>query len=329
MESGTRALKFVSIVLALVALPALGSLALAQQYPSKSIRIIMPFVPGGATDSITRTASQKASEFLGQPILLEHHPGSGGVIAANFAKQQAPDGYTLFLGSTGINAINKALYSKLSYDPEKDFLPITILGTVTSLLAVPASSPAKSVKELITMGKSKRGGLNTATQGIGTPGHLLAEMFAKETGTPNVVVHYNSGPAAMQDTVGGRVDINFTAAMQAKPLIQDNRLRVLAVASKQHSKALPDIPTMPELGYPGVELDFWFGVFALAGTPQPVVRRLYEEYAKALRTPEVSDWLASQDFSPPLVTPEQFAAIVASDIDRLGKIVRAVGARID
>jgi tripartite-type tricarboxylate transporter receptor subunit TctC len=303
--------------------------AWAQDYPTKPIRIVLPFAAGGLVDPLTREVSMKASDFLGQPFVLEHRPGSGGVIAAGYAKQQAPDGYTLFLGSAGTHAINKALFRKLPYDPQKDFEPITILGSVASLLIVPASSPAHSVKELIALGKSKPGGLSNATPGIGTPGHLIASMLASKTGTPIVHVHYNAAPQAMQDTLAGRVDMYFAAVVSSAGLIRDGKLRALAVAAQERSKVLPDVPTLTELGYPGIDLELWFGLFAPAGTPQPVIQRLYEAYAKALKTREVTDWLTQKELTPPMVTPAQFTRIIASDIDRLGKAVRDSGARVN
>jgi tripartite-type tricarboxylate transporter receptor subunit TctC len=303
--------------------------AIAQDYPTKPIRIILPFATGGIVDPLTRISSQKAGETIGQPFVIEHRPGSGGVIAANYARQQAPDGYTLFLGSTGTHAANKAMNPKLPYDPVKDFVPITILGSVASILVVPASSPAKTVQELVAYGKSKPGGLSHATPGIGTPGHITAEMFSTRTGMPITEVHYNAAPLAMQDALGGRVDMYFASTLTTAPHIREGRLRALAVASRERSKALPDVPTFAEIGLPGIELDFWFGLFAPAGTPQPIVQRLYEEFAKALRSAEVSGTLQKMELAPPLVTPEQFASMVAADMDRVAKVIKESGAKAD
>jgi tripartite-type tricarboxylate transporter receptor subunit TctC len=303
--------------------------ALAQEYPSKPIRIVLPFATGGIVDPLTRASSQKVAESLGQPVVLEHRPGSGGVIAANYARQQPADGYTLFVGSTGTHAANKAMNPKLPYDPVKDFAPITILGSVASILVVPAASPAKTVQELIAYGKSKPGGLSHATPGIGTPGHITAEMFSTRTGMPVTEIHYNAAPQAMQDALGGRVDMYFASTLTTAPHIREGRLRAIALASRERSKLLPDVPTFADVGLPGIELDFWFGLFAPAGTPQPIVRRLYEEFNKALRSPDVSGQLAKMELSPPLVTPEQFAAMVANDIDRISKVIKESGAKAD
>jgi tripartite-type tricarboxylate transporter receptor subunit TctC len=317
------------MTLIFAALLATCGLAQAQDYPTKPIRIVLPFATGGIVDPMTRIASTKAAEGLGQSFVLEHRPGSGGVIAANYARQQAPDGYTLFVGSTGTHAANKAMNPKLPYDPVKDFVPIIIIGSVASILVVPASSPAKTVQELIAYGKSKPGGLTHATPGPGTPGHITAEMFAMRTGMPVTEVHYNAAPQAMQDTLGGRIDMYFASTLTTAPHIREGRLRAIALASRERSRALPDVPTFAQLGLPGIELDFWFGLFAPAGTPQPIVRKLYDEFNKALRSADVSAQLTKMELSPPLVTPEQFASMVVSDIERVSKVIKEVGAKAD
>jgi tripartite-type tricarboxylate transporter receptor subunit TctC len=311
------------------ALAGFCAAALAQDYPAKPIRIVLPFATGGIVDPMTRVASQKAGESIGQPFVIEHRPGSGGIIAANYARQQPADGYTLFLGSTGTQAANKAMNPKLPYDPIKDFTPITVLGSVASILVVPASSPARNVQELIALGKSKPGGLTHATPGIGTPGHITAEMFSTRTGMPVSEIHYNAAPQAMQDVLGGRVDMYFASTLTTAPHIREGRLRAIALASRERSKALPDVPIFAEVGLPGIELDFWFGLLAPAGTPQPIIRKLYEEFAKALRSPEVAGTLQKMELAAPVVTPEQFAGMIAADIERVSKVIKESGAKAD
>ena len=306
---------------------AVSSLTAAQEYPSKPVRIVLPFATGGIVDPMTRTVSQKVGENIGQSFVIEHRPGSGGTIAAAYAKQQAPDGYTLFLGSAGTHAANKAMNPKLPYDPIKDFVPIIIIGSVASILVVPAANPAKTVAELVAMAKEKPGGLSNATPGIGTPSHIISEIFAVRTGTPLTQVHYNAAPQAMQDALGGRVDMYFASTLTTAPQIREGKLRALAIGSRERSKLLPDVPTMAEVGLPGVELDFWFGLMAPAGTPQPIIRKLYEEFAKGLRSPEVSGLLNKMELAPPLVTQEQFVQMLASDIDRFAKVIKEVGAK--
>jgi tripartite-type tricarboxylate transporter receptor subunit TctC len=207
---------------------------------------------------------------------------------------------------------------KLPYDPIKDFTPIIVLGSVASILVVPSSSPVKSVQELIAYGKSKgAGGLSHATPGVGTPGHITAEMLSTRTGLP------------ITEILGGRVDMYFASTLTTAPHIREGRLRALGLASRERSKVLPDVPTFAELGLPGIELDFWFGLLAPAGTPQPIVRRLYDEFARALKSPDVSGALQKMELAAPVVTPEQFAAMIASDIERVSKVIKEVGAKAD
>ena len=312
----------------IVLLSSLGVAALAgaQDFPVKPIRIVLPFATGGIVDPMTRTVSQKVGENIGQPFVIEHRPGSGGVIAANYAKAQPADGYNLFLGSAGTHAADKAMNPNLPYDPIKDFVPIIIIGSVASILVVPAGSPAKTMGELVALGKSKAGGLSNATPGIGTPSHIISEIFSSRTGMPITQVHYNAAPQAMQDALGGRVDMYFASTLTTAPQIRDGKLRSIAIGSRERSKLLPEVPTMAEIGLPEVELDFWFGLMAPAGTPQPIVRRLYEEFAKALRTPEVMGTLNKMELAPPLFTQEQFVKILANDIDRFARVIKEVGA---
>ena len=312
-------------ILSIIAL-MFSPLAIAQEFPSKPIRIVLPFAAGGIVDPMTRTVSQKVGENIGQPFVIEHRPGSGGVIAAAYAKQQPADGYNLFLGSAGTHAANKAMNPKLPYDPIKDFVPIIIIGAVASILVVPAGSPVKTVAELIALGKSKPGGLSNATPGIGTPSHIIAEMFSARTGMPITEIHYNAAPQAMQDALGGRVDMYFASTLTTAPQIRDGKLRALAIGSRERSKLLPDVPTMAEVGLPGIELDFWFGLMAPAGTPMPIVRKLHEEFAKALRSPEVSGLLNKMELAPAMTTQEQFVQILANDIERFAKVIKEVGA---
>lgn len=306
-----------------------ASLAMAQEFPSKPIKIVLPFATGGIVDPMTRTVSQKVSENIGQPIVIEHRPGSGGTIAATYAKQQPADGYNLFLGSAGTHAANLAMNPKLAYDPVKDFVPIIIIGSAASILVVPASSPAKTIGELVALGKAKAGGLSNATPGIGTPSHIIAEIFSSRTGMPITEVHYNAAPQAMQDALGGRVDMYFASTLTTAPQIREGKLRPLAIGSRERSKLLPDVPTMAEVGLPEVELDFWFGLMSPAGTPAPIVRRLHEEFAKGLRSPEVMGLLNKMELAPPLVSQETFVKMLANDITRFAKVIKAVGAKAD
>jgi tripartite-type tricarboxylate transporter receptor subunit TctC len=244
-------------------------------------------------------------------------------------KQAVADGHVLFMGHMGTHAINPSLYDKLPYDAIKDFRPITPFMSFPSVLVVPASSPAKTLAELIAIAKSKADGLSYSSQGIGTGGHLQGAMLAAKIGAPMVHVPMKGAAAATTELVAGRVDLLFSSYITAGPFIRDGRLRMLAMASSKRSPALPDLPTMAELGFPGAELDFWFGFFAPAGTPDATVRKLNEELIRAVRSPDVLGALTAQAADVITSTPEEFARLIERDTNDLGKVVRATGARAE
>lgn len=306
------------------------ALALAQAFPTKPITWIVPFPPGGVTDPVARMVGAKVGESIGQTVVVDNRPGAASIIAAELVKRAPADGYTLFFGHAGSNAVNQALYTKLPYDPIKDFAPITNLISTTHVLVVHVSHPAKSMAELAALAKSKAGGLNFGSQGVAAGGHLLAEMFKLRTGgTHNHVPYKGSGPL-VQDLLAARVDYAFDSPISSGPHIKDGKLRALAVATDKRHRTFPDVPTVSEAGFPGLELDFWFGLFAPAGTPQPVVRRLHQEFVKAINAPDVSKKIL--DTGLDITTsrsPQEFAALVAKDAARLGKVVKDSGARAD
>jgi tripartite-type tricarboxylate transporter receptor subunit TctC len=289
----------------------------------------VPFPPGGVTDPVARFVGQKVADSVGQPVVVDNKPGAAGFIGAETVKRAAPDGYTLFMGHTGTQAVNQWLYSKLPYDPAKDFVPITRMIQSSHILVVPADSPAKSVADLVALARSKPGGLTFASQGVGAGGHLLGEMLKTRTGADLQHVAYKGSAPALQDILAGRVDLFFDAIITSGPHIRDGKLRALAVASKERVRWFPDVPTMAEAGFAGIELDFWFGLFAPAGTPPAVVAKLNEEFVKALRSPDVEKRFGDQGLQVMADTPEAFAAIVAADAARLGKVVKESGARAD
>lgn len=304
--------------------------AQAQAFPARAITWIVPFPPGGVTDPVARMVGAKVSESIGQPVIVDNRPGAASIIAAEVVKRAPADGYTLFFGHAGSHAVNQFLYSKLPYDPLKDFVPVTNLISTTHVLVVPASSPAKSMTELVALAKSKPGGLNFGSQGIAAGGHLLAEMLKLRTGaTLNHVPYKGSGPL-VQDLLAARVDLAFDSPISSGPHIKEGRLKALALASHKRHRSFPDVPTVSEAGFAGLELDFWFGLFAPAGTPQPVVRRLHQEFLKAIQNPEVARKILDTglDISTSR-SPEEFGALVAADAARLGKVVRDSGARAD
>src|SRR5215467_12566169 len=254
-----------------LALASLGGAVVAQTFPSRPITLVVPFPPGGVTDPVARFVGQKVAESVGQQVVVENKPGAGGVIGAETVKRAPADGYTLFMGHAGTHAVNPALYTKLPYDPVKDFVPITLMISTAHILVVPADSPAKSVSELVALAKSRPNGLVYASQSVGAGGHLLGEMLKARTGANLHHVPYKGSAPAIQDILAGRVDLFFDAPITSGPHVREGKLKILAAASPRRLRWFPDTPTMAEAGYPGVELDFWFGLFAPAGTPQPVL----------------------------------------------------------
>jgi len=314
---------------ATIAVTAMAGIAAAQTFPSKPITIIVPFPPGGVTDPVARMVGQRMSENLRQPVLVENKPGASGIIAAEFVKKSPADGYTIFFGFTGSQCVNPSLYSKLPYDPEKDFQPVTVIINTKHILVVPATSPAKSVADLVAMAKASPNGLNYASQGVGAGGHLLGEMLKMKTGTKLSHIAYKGSAPAVTDVVAGRVDLLFDAVVTSLPFVKDGRLRALAIAATERSALLPDVPTMAEAGFPGVDGDQWFGMFVPTGTPSAVVRRLNEEFIKAVRSPDILKSLTERGLDVVTNTPEEFTALVRADAIRLGKVVKESGTRVD
>lgn len=306
-----------------------SAMAYGQAFPSKPITWILPFPPGGVTDPVARMVGAKVGEQIGQNVIIDNRPGAGSIIAAEAVKRAPADGYTLFFGHAGSQAVNPYLYAKLPYDPQKDFVAVTNLISTTHILVVPSSSPAKTMAELIALAKSK-GALNYGSQGIGAGGHLLGEVFKLRAGINlNHVPYKGSGPL-VQDLLAGRVDLAFDSPITSAPHAREGRLRALATASPMRNRQLPETPTVGELGYAGMELDFWFGLFAPAGTPTAVVQRLHQEFVRAIQSPEVSKKILDTGLDVTVSkSPEEFATLVAADAARLGKWVKDSGARVD
>ncbi|MBX9842221.1 MAG: tripartite tricarboxylate transporter substrate binding protein [Xanthobacteraceae bacterium] len=303
--------------------------AAAQDFPVRPITIVVPFPAGGISDQGTRIVAQKASESLGQPVVIDNRGGAGGNIGAVAVKNAPADGYTLYLANVGSHAINQSLYSKLPFDPIRDFAPVIALFEFPHVLAVPLASPAKSVRELVDLAKARPGGLAFASQGIGAGGHLLAEMFMASTGIRATHVPYRGSVHALPDLVAGRVDFMFDGIPGTGPLVKEGRVRALAAAAGKRPDMLPDLPTMAEAGYPGIELSAWFGLAAPAGTPKPVIDRLNAEFTKALKSADVMEKLSQTGARLLPGSPADFAVLMASDTERLGNIVKVSGVKID
>jgi tripartite-type tricarboxylate transporter receptor subunit TctC len=314
-------------VWALVALAVAVPSAAAQtnQYPSRPITIVVPFPPGGSSDVVTRLVAAKLADNLKANVVIDNRGGGGGVPAAIAVKQMAPDGYTLFLANNGLFAIMPALSADIRFDPVADFQPITPLFSFPSVLVVPTKSPARSVKELVELAKTKPSGLNYASQGVGSGGHILGEMLRLRSGAPFVHVPYRGAGPAVQDLAAGNVDLLFSSYVSAIGQVQGGQLRILGWTAPKRTPALPEVPTMAEAGYPGVELEIWQGIVAPAGTPPAIVRKLNAELIKAATSPDVVQKVAAQAVEITTGTPEDFAKLIAADVARLGKLIRDAG----
>src|SRR5882724_3630375 len=328
MRSMTMNAKFLRTGLILAALAigvAVATPARADDYPSRPITILVPFPPGGSTDIMMRLVANKVAESIKQPIIIENRAGAAGNVAAVAIKNASPDGYLLMVGHTGTHAINPTLYTDLKFDPVKDFQPITALIAFNNILVVPATSPAKSVAELVGYAKTKPEGLSYGSQGVGTGGHLLGVLFAKHANIQLVHVPYRGIAPAVTDTVAGRMDLLFAAYLSTGPHVETGKLRMLAIAGSERHPRIPDVPPMPEVGYPEVQMQQWFGLFAPANTPAPIVQRLNAEFVKALQSKEVQDQLLPQAALVTPTTPEELGAMVKRDMVRLGQVVRESG----
>jgi len=306
-----------------------GMAAQAQNFPSRPITIVVPFPPGGVTDPVARQIGIKITESTGQQVLVDNRPGGGGVIGAEIVKRAAPDGYTIFFGHFGTHTVNPHLYSKLPYDPVKDFEPIANIITTESILVVPAASPARTPTDLVAMSKKDPKGLVFASQGVGSGGHLLGEMFKAQAGANVSHVAYKGSAPAVQDILAGRVDLFFDALITSGPHVREGRLRALAITGQRRHRLFPTVPTLGEVGLPGLDLSAWFAMFAPAGTPSPVIAKLNEEFVKAIRAPDVMKKYEDLGLDVTTSTPAELKKLIDADSIRYAKVVRDSGARID
>jgi tripartite-type tricarboxylate transporter receptor subunit TctC len=303
--------------------------AFAQAYPVKPVRMVVPFPAGGATDIVGRLVAQKLSEAWGQQVIVDNRGGAGGTIGSDVAAKAPPDGYTILVATSSTHAIAPSLYSKLAYDPVRDFVPVTLLASATILLAVHPSVPAKNVRELIALGKRQPRALSFASSGNGGISHLIGEQFKSMGGIEMLHVPYKGDTPALVDLVGGQVSLMFGTAVSFLPYVKSGRLNALAVTNPKRSQIVPDVPTVAESGLPGFEALQWFGIFAPAGTSKDIVTRLNGEIVKTLRLPDVRERLSSLGADVVGNTPEQFAAFQKADTAKWAKIVKQSGAKID
>lgn len=322
-------------LMAIAAAVALPGAALAQgNWPTKPVRIVVPFAPGGTTDILARVLAPELSKAFGQQFIVDNRGGAGGNIGADHVAKADPDGYTLLMGTVGTHGINKALYSKLPYDPQKDFAPITLVAGVPNVMVMNAARAKElginTVPDFIRYAKANPGKLNMASSGNGTSIHLAGELFKAQTGVFMTHIPYRGSGPAMRDLIGGTMDVMYDNLPSAMPHIQAGSLKAFAVTSDVRSQALPDIPTVAEAAnLPGFEASSWFGMLAPAGTPPEIVARLQTEIAKALKLPEINTRLAGLGAIPSGNTPQEFARLIDSEIAKWAPVVKAAGAKVD
>ena len=303
--------------------------ALAQDnYPSRPVRFILPFPPGGGTDILGRVIAERLSASLGQPVVTENRGGAGGNVGAEAAAHSAPDGYTIVLVAPSL-AISPSLYSKLNYDPVKDLAPIGLVATVPNVMITNPSVEAKNLQEFIALGRSRPGQMNFGSGGAGTSNHLAGELFNIVTGAKLVHVPYKGVNLAMQGVLAGEIQLVFIGIPAALPHIKAGKLRALALVAPQRSSALPEVPTVAEAGLKDFDVTTWYGVMAPAGTPRPIVTRLNGELVKIMQAPDVKERLAGMATDPLTSTPEEFAAYLRQEIAKWGDVVRKANLKAD
>ena len=318
-----------SLILLCVALAGILPPAQAQQYPTRPVRFVVPFAPGGSTDTLARTLGVKLADTLGQQVVVDNRPGGNGDIGMLIVAQAPPDGHTLLLGYIANLAIAPSLHAKMPYDPTRDYAPITQIATSPNVMTAHAAVPAKGLKDLVALAKAKPGTVNFASTGVASVGHLTGELLNNLAGMKMTHVPYKGGGAAIIGLLSGDVQVMFSGFSAAMPHIKSGKIRSLAVTGAQRSPALADVPTIAEQGFPGVEATAWYGVLAPAGTPRPVVMRLHGDVAKALKQPDVIQRLGALGFEIVGSTPEHFGAYIKTEIRKWEKVVKASGAKPD
>ncbi len=316
--------------IALAALLAATSVAHAQQvsYPSKTIRLVVPLVAGGPTDILARLIAYPLGEKLGQQVVVDNRAGAGGNIGAEMVAKSPPDGYTLFMGTSGPISINISLYPKIGYDPLRDFAPIILAASAPFAVVVHPSIPASNIRQLIALAKAKPGQLNYG-QVPGAAAHLAAELFKSMTAIDMVFVPYKGAAPANNDLVAGQIQLSFASTPGAMPLVKAGRMKALAISSAKRIAKLPDLPTITESGVPGYEASVWYGIVAPAKTPPEIIARLYRESAAILQDRASREKMDANDFEAATLNPEQFGAFIRREIEKWGKVVKATGARAE
>jgi tripartite-type tricarboxylate transporter receptor subunit TctC len=312
-----------------VLLAAFATAAYAQPYPSKPIHFVVPYPAGGPLDTVARLLGQKVSESVHQPVVVENKPGAGGNIGADYVAKAAPDGYTILMGAVATHAINPTLYRNIPYDPVKDFAPVTEVAWTPNVLVVNPSLPVSNVKEFIAYAKAHPGELNFGSGSTGSAGHLAGELFKTMAGVQMVHVPYKGAGPAMQDLIGGQIQLMFDNLASSLGQIRAGKVRALAVTTAKRSTLAPELPTIAESGLPGFDISTWFGIFAPGGTPQPVVQRLHDAFVAALHAPDVQATMKKMGAEPVGNTPEEFAAYIRAEARKYAKVIEASGAKVD
>jgi tripartite-type tricarboxylate transporter receptor subunit TctC len=307
----------------------LASAAFAQAWPTKPIRVVVPYPPGGTSDILARTIGEKLGSALGQPVVVENKPGANGNVGADFVAKAPPDGYTFLLADIGAIAISPSVYPSLPFDPVKNFAPVTMVAYSPHILVVHPSVPAKSVAELVALAKSKPGKLNYAASSTGSAPHLAGVEFAQRAKIDWNYIPYKGGAQAVTDVVGGQADLLFNGMLATYPNVKGGKLRILAVSSANRLASIPDVPTVAESGFPGFETGSWQGILAPPGTPPEIVAKLGGEVQKILATPEMKEKLAAQGADVRVTTPQELGTFIVRERDRWAKVVKEAGIKAE
>ncbi|HKA41697.1 MAG TPA: tripartite tricarboxylate transporter substrate binding protein [Burkholderiales bacterium] len=302
-------------------------IARAQDYPARTIRIILPFPPGGGTDVLARVMAVRLNEALGQSVVVDNRPGASGNIGTELTAKSPADGYTLMLTTSAV-ATNVTLYSRSSFDPRKDITPVTQVGSTSSVLSVHTSVPVRGAQELVALSKRTRGGLNFGSNGSGTSSHLAGVMFGHISGAALNHIPYKGAAPALNALLGGEVEVAFPGVNSVQPMLRAGKVRALAVSTRHRSAALPDLPTLDSI-YPGVDIDQWFLLFVPAGTPSAIVTRLHAEIIRSLQHPEVKAFMAREGIDPVGSTPAEASAFFNREIDKFARLVKLAGVKVD
>jgi tripartite-type tricarboxylate transporter receptor subunit TctC len=300
-----------------------------QGYPSKPIRFVVPYPAGGPLDTVARLLGQKVSESTRQPVIVDNKPGAGGNIGADAVAKSAPDGYTILMGAVATHAINPTLYASIPYDPVKDFIAVTQVASTPNVLVVNPSVPAANVREFIAYAKAHPGKLNFGSGSTGSAGHLAGELFKAMAGVEMTHVPYKGAAPAMNDLIGGQIQLMFDNLASSLGQVRAGRIRALAVTTAQRTSLAPELPTIAESGLPGFDISTWFGIFVPAGTPREAVERLHAEFTRALAAPDVRGKMLALGAEPVGSRPDEFAAYIRAEADKYARVIKASGAKAD